>query len=168
VRKNGETRGFIAKFKHHPPAVSGNSPVLSAPCAFSVPCLAKGQVQGRIVSTTGHKVVMPHGTAMCAQNGTRARRTAGNGGPENYRKSGKLSELNAGGAARTVGGKSQEYILFNSKKVVMLATAILVEPYQKSRQHPGRLLRGSMDTSLECLIITKRASLRGILLKNGV
>ena len=46
---------------------------------------------------------MPHGSAIRAQNGDRARRTAGNDGPENYRKSGKLSELNAGGAARIEG-----------------------------------------------------------------
>jgi len=99
MRKNGEIRDFIAKFKRHPLAVSGNSPVLSA--SYAKPTISRGnaQIQGRIVSTTGHTVVMPHGTAMCALNRDRARNTAGNDGPENYRKSGKLSELNAGGAA---------------------------------------------------------------------
>jgi len=42
---------------------------------------------------------MPHGSAIRAQNRDRARRTAGNDGPENYRNFGKLSELNAGGPA---------------------------------------------------------------------
>jgi len=88
------------EFQHHPPAVSGNSPVLSAFCAKPATSWGNAHVQGRIVSATGHKVVMPHGTAMCAQNRDRARRTAGNDGPENYRNIGKLSELNAGGAAR--------------------------------------------------------------------
>ena len=99
MRKNGETRGFIADFQHRPLAVSTNSSVLSA--SYAKPAISWGntQVQGRIVSSTGHKVVMPHGTAIRAQNGARARRTAGNDGPENYRNIGKLSELNAGGLA---------------------------------------------------------------------
>jgi len=68
MRKNGETRGFIAVFQYLPPAVSGNSPVLSASCAKPAISWGNAQVQGRIVSTTGHKVVMPPGSAMCAQN----------------------------------------------------------------------------------------------------
>jgi len=102
MRKNGEAAlffaGFIANFKHHSPTVSGNSPVLSA--SYAKPTISRGnaQVQGHILSTTGHRVVMPHGTAMYAQNCDRARNTAGNDSPENYRNIGKLSALNAGGA----------------------------------------------------------------------
>ena len=128
MRKNGEAAMFFAgfngvvcrasarkspskrqikradrEFQYLPPAVSGNSPVLSASCAKPAISWGNTQVQGRIVSTTGHKVVMPHGTAMCAQNRavfqTPARRTAGNDAPENYRNFGKLSEVNAGGDA---------------------------------------------------------------------
>ena len=68
MRKNGEIRDFIAKFKRHPPAVPGISPVLSASCDKLATSWGNTQVQGRIVSTTGHKVVMPHGTAIRAQN----------------------------------------------------------------------------------------------------
>ena len=121
MRKNGETRGFFAEIKHHPPAVFMNSSVLSGSCAFSASCQGKLTAQGRILSTSGHKVVMPHGAAMCAQNGDRARRAAGNDGPENYRKSGKLSELNAGGIAPSAlggAGLTRDFARFDLHFVV--------------------------------------------------
>ena len=68
---------------------------------FTSPQLDQGSpaIEGPVLSTCGHKLVMPHGTALGAQNRDRARRTAGNDGPGNYRNIGKLSELNAGGIA---------------------------------------------------------------------